>query len=253
MSKTVVRRKHYDANGDDDGVRVICIGLPRTGTTSLKEALEILGFGPCHHMVELFRKPEQTVTFLRAYDGEKVDFYTLLKGYRSTLDIQTLQFYEEIHRAYPRAKLILTVRDSNDKWFTSYQSTIGRLVQDETYDWCVYPLRFLRLQSRLGHRAVQQWLLDYGSVSPTMHDQHNQRMIEENREKKLLIYNVKEGWKPLCQFLGVDEPQSVPFPNANDTKEFQSKIRLAKVLGLVTWLGISIVISVSFYMLKRLF
>ena len=246
MSTTVVQRKLHD------GVRVICIGLPRTGTSSLKEALEILGFGPCHHMVELFQKPEQTVTFLRAYNGEQVDFRTLLQGYRSTVDLPTLHFYEEIHRVYPRAKLILTVRDSDDKWFASFQNTIGRLVQDQTYDWCVYPLRFLRLQNRLGRKAVQRWLRDYGSITSTMHDQHNRRMIEENKENNLLIYNVKEGWKPLCQFLGVDEPKDVPFPNANDTQEFQSNIRLAKVLGLATWLGISVMISVSFYLIKRL-
>ncbi|CAF1452463.1 unnamed protein product, partial [Rotaria sordida] len=98
-----------------DYLRVIGAGLPRTGTSSLKAALEQLGFGPCHHMAELFFKPERRILFSRALDGHKVDFYEIMKGYGSTVDAPTQSFYKEIHKAYPKAKIILTVRDSGEK------------------------------------------------------------------------------------------------------------------------------------------
>ncbi|CAF5058101.1 unnamed protein product, partial [Rotaria sp. Silwood1] len=109
----VHRRKN--AADHTNNLRVIGAGLPRTGTSSLKTALEILGFGPCHHMTELLKKPEQGEIFLRIFDGYEADFRELLKGYRSSVDVPTALFYKELHQLYPQAKLILTVRDTNEQ------------------------------------------------------------------------------------------------------------------------------------------
>src|ERR1700679_2922839 len=98
FQQLLVQSRKSDSD-NADSMRVIGVGLPRTGTTSLKAALEILGFGPCHHMVELFKLPNRTVEFIRAYDGENVDFHELMKGYGSTLDVPTVDFYKEIHQA----------------------------------------------------------------------------------------------------------------------------------------------------------
>ena len=95
-----MQRKPWNENKkktseDNVYLRVIGAGLPRTGTTSLKDALEILGFGPCHHMEELFKKPSRIKEFNRAMNGENVDFYQLMEGYGSTVDSPTMELYEE--------------------------------------------------------------------------------------------------------------------------------------------------------------
>ncbi|CAF3698029.1 unnamed protein product [Rotaria sp. Silwood1] len=121
-----------------DYLRVIGAGLGRTDTSSLKAALELLGFGPCHHMSELFDKPDRSLQFIRAFDGDKVDFHELMKGYGSTVDSPTSDFYKEIHKAYPKAKIVLTVRDSGEKWFESFQNTVGPVSVDNYYYFAVY-------------------------------------------------------------------------------------------------------------------
>jgi hypothetical protein len=145
MDRLKIHSKKSDYK-DADYVRVIGAGLPRTGTSSLKAALEILGFGPCHHMVHLAADSSRCLSFIRALDGHEVDFYELMKGYGSTVDAPTEEFYKEIHQIYPNAKIILTVRDSGEKWFESVRNTIGPSATDILYLISVYPIRFLRLQ-----------------------------------------------------------------------------------------------------------
>ena len=103
-------------------LKVIGAGYGRTGTMSLKLALEQLGFGPCHHMVEVFANPESIPLWSRAADGD-ADWAAIFKGYPSAVDWPTATFYEELARAYPEAKVILTERDP-EAWFRSTQATI---------------------------------------------------------------------------------------------------------------------------------
>jgi hypothetical protein len=179
-------------------------GLPRTGTSSLKAALEILGFGPCHHMSELLDKPDRCVEFLRAYDGDKVNFFKLIEGYGSTVDAPTVDFYKEIHQAYPKAKIVLTVRDSDEKWYESFKNTVEQFATDDGLFFVLYPIRSLRLQGIIARKILEKWIAEYGEIGPRIHSQHNARVIGENKEHDLLVFNVKEGWSPLCKFLGVD-------------------------------------------------
>src|SRR5579871_4207801 len=156
------RRKTADDNADY--LRVIGAGLPRTGTSSLKVALELLGFGPCHHMSELFDKPEQSKIFARIVDGHKVDFREVLKGYGSSVDAPTMFFYKEIHQAYPKAKIILTVRDDGAKWLESFKTTIGPISSDIFYFIAIYPIRHLRLQCILARKLLENWTNVHGSI-----------------------------------------------------------------------------------------
>ncbi|CAF0738314.1 unnamed protein product [Adineta ricciae] len=241
MTITISSRKsssNKKINRNTHGLRVIGAGLPRTGTTSLKAALEILGFGPCHHMVELIDKPDRSLQFIRAYQGEHVDFYELMEGYGSTVDTPTTDFYKELHRAYPQAKIILTVRDSNEKWFESFQNTIGSLMSNRFHVFLTYPLRSLRLLMKIGDEIGKKWRRDYGCISPSLHEQHNRRVIDENSPDEILVYNVKDGWEPLCKFLQVNIPENVPFPNINDTKQFKRKVNSGRLVGLCCWLAL---------------
>ena len=227
---------------------VVGAGLPRTGTLSLRNALEILGFGPCHHMAELHAKPDRSVEFARALDGDDVDFHELMKGYGSTLDLPTTIFYKEIYRAYPKAKIVLTVRDNGDKWYNSFKA-VEPTFADDSYFFAVYPIRFLRLQCIVLRKIYQRWKKEHGGIGPWVHDQHNARVIRENAKHDVLVFNVKEGWEPLCKFLGVPVPPRVPFPNVNDVNELTRRIMLRKFLGSCIWVFVCIVLVVFGYFL----
>jgi len=104
-------------------MKVIGAGFGRTGTMSLKVALEELGFGPCYHMIEVFEHPEHLPLWEAAAQGEPVDWEKLLAGYQSTVDWPGCTFYKDLMKAYPDVKVLLNVRDS-DKWYESARNTI---------------------------------------------------------------------------------------------------------------------------------
>ena len=106
------------------GLDVIGPGFGRTGTNSLKLALEHLGFGPCHHMFEVRDKPEQLPHWEAAANGEEMNWHAVFDGYRSQVDWPGARFWRELVRFYPDAKVVLTVRDP-DEWFDSVQATIA--------------------------------------------------------------------------------------------------------------------------------
>ena len=232
-------------------IRVIGAGLPRTGTSSLKAALEILGFGPCHHMSELFDKPDQGIEFARAYDGEKVDFRSLLKGYGSTVDVPTMDFYKDIHKLYPKAKIILSVRDTDDVWFESYHNTVGQVGVRRLDYYCVYLIRFLRLPYTVAGKCSRNWSIKYGGIGPWIHKKHNAQVIKETRPDQLLVFNAKQGWASLCKFLNVDIPERIPFPNVNDTKHIKRGIRMGLIMGACSWALLIGIVLLGLYLVRK--
>src|SRR6266851_9175875 len=112
-----------EAKYEGSGLKVIGAGFGRTGTLSIKHALEELGFGPCYHMTELFDKPGVDAQWDAIVRGEPVDWNTVFKGYQATVDWPACTFYEELMQAYPDAKVLLTVRDP-EKWYASASGTI---------------------------------------------------------------------------------------------------------------------------------
>ena len=256
MTKTVSRRstaqwRKNDISGHADYLHVIGAGLPRTGTSSLKEALEILGFDPCHHMTELFDKRGRSEEFIRAYRGEKVDFFGLMKGYGSTVDAPTTDFYKQIHQAYPKAKIVLTVRDSDEKWFESFEDTIGILATNNTYYYIIYLFRFLRLQATVTRLFYKKWQTEFGPITPKFHSFHNAKVLKENKAGDVLVFNVKEGWDPLCKFLGVDVPQDIPFPNVNERNNIKRMIRMITMIGFCSWILLGAIIFGAIYIIIK--
>jgi hypothetical protein len=250
LQRSMPQNRKLDSDNADD-LRVIGAGLPRTGTSSLKAALEILGFGPCHHMAELIDKSNRSIQFARALDGQKIDFHALMKGYGSTLDEPTTSFYKEIHRAYPKAKIILSIRDSGEKWYESFENSIKPTMTDNWFYFSIYLLRFCRLSTVVCRKIGKQWAAEYGGFGPWIHDRHNARVIRENNEKELLVFNVKEGWPPLCKFLQVDIPD-VPFPNVNDAQQIKRILALLRILGWGAWGFLVLIIGVAIYFFLKL-
>lgn len=200
---------------------VIGAGFGRTGTLSLKAALERLGFGPCHHMVELFQHPEQIPVWDRAVDGAKVDWDKLLAGYRSAVDWPACHFWRELADRYPAAKVILTVREPQ-AWYRSARATIFRFMEEPPNDDPVQ-----QAQGRLVRKMILQQTFGGSTDDPElaigvlrMHEEEVKRRIEPER---LLVLDVAEGWPPLCRFLGVPEPEE-PFPRANSKEEFEGRM-----------------------------
>lgn len=200
------------------GLEVIGAGFGRTGTLSFKQALEDLGFGPCYHMLEVFGKDDHVTTWEDAIGGRPVDWDALLAGYRSTCDWPACTFWREQRAANPGAKVVLTRRDP-DAWFTSITNTIfATLAKPLDADPGV--AHHQRMVSELiaertfGGRFDRDHVLDVLGA-------HERDVIESVPADELLVYDVAEGWAPLCTFLGVPVPDT-PFPNTNTTADFRA-------------------------------
>jgi hypothetical protein len=195
---------------------VIGAGFGRTGTMSLKLALEQLGIGPCYHMSEVFKNPAAPGYWEAATDGKPVDWEEVFAGYRSTVDWPSATFYKELTDAYPDAKVILTVRDP-EAWFTSTQATIfaSRIFEDATSDWGRMVLKVVGdlFDREMSNKAK---LID-------VYNRHNETVQRVIPAERLLVYDLSEGWDPLCSFLGVPVPDE-PMPNTNSTEDFKQRL-----------------------------
>src|SRR5215213_1326524 len=197
-------------------LQVIGAGFGRTGTLSLREALVRLGFAPCDHMRENFEHPERfalwNMVLHRKDAGEPIDWRPLLEGYQAIVDWPGPYFWRELTEAHPEAKVILTVRDPQ-RWVDSIQATIFTL-QDDQLPLVARDIVSARtFGGRLNDREHCQ----------AVFAQHNQAVQEAIAPERLLVYDVKQGWEPLCAFLGVPVPEDEPFPHVNDTAAFQER------------------------------
>ncbi|KZT50496.1 hypothetical protein CALCODRAFT_184342 [Calocera cornea HHB12733] len=231
-------------------LEVIGAGLSRTGSVSLHAALTILGFGPCHHGAVLFRYPSQSVALIRALNGEPTDFRSIMRGYRSTVDIPLCNFVPELLAAFPNAKVVLSVRDSPEQWWQSMGNTVVEMSYP-SYRISVWPVRYLWLWGEVVRLMLERkWDPLYGNSGRrvgiqnyTRHEAYIRRIVPDDQ---LLVFNVKEGWEPLCAFLDVPVPD-VPFPRTNDTKEMRRNIRNAMLLGRAAWAGIGLAVVAGGY------
>jgi Sulfotransferase domain len=210
-------------------VRVIGAGMGRTGTYSLKNALEILGVTKCYHMVELIRNPAG----VRYWEGlarqEEIDWEGLFAGYQGIVDFPGCCFYQEIFQHYPDAKVILTVRDPED-WYASTMATIFQAapsaLEKLKMAWQIPFSPALRQRIRI-FRLVDQLVWDGDFQGDFLNKDQAiavyQRHIEQVKQTipadQLLVYQVTEGWSPLCAFLELPLP-SEPFPNLNQRARF---------------------------------
>lgn len=196
-------------------LKVIGAGFGRTGTLSLKLALEQLGFGPCYHMMEVLKNPQAVGWWIEAADG-RPDWEKIFAGYNATVDWPNATFWAELAQAYPAAKVILTERDP-EAWFRSTQATI---FADRTAD--AGPTQFGEMFAKVIARLFDGRMHDHDHVID-VYLRHNAAVKAAIPPERLLVYEVADGWGPLCEFLGVAAPDSAP-PKVNSTAEFQAMI-----------------------------
>lgn len=199
---------------------VIGAGVGRTGTYSLKLAINQLGFGPCHHMEEvLIKMPRQLPLWQAAVTG-KPDFAAIYDGYPAAVDWPTAGFFRELHAAYPDAKFILTHR-STESWVESFSATIYKLISSP--EAAPEPMReWLAMCTEVIARTGFPLGLDKAALGHAF-ENHVAAVKATIPAAQLLVYQVKQGWEPLCAFLGVPAPDE-PFPRTNDRAEFWDRV-----------------------------
>jgi hypothetical protein len=192
----------------------------------------MLGFGPCHHMRELFADPASIQGWLRAAEGKPVDWARLLDGYRSTVDWPSVSFWSELVAAYPQAKVLLTVRDPQS-WYDSMANT---LYPSRGEDLDAMPPavreRFEATPELQDQPRLVELLIWQGTFAGRfaereyaigVYQSHNAAVRDRVPADRLLTYNVAQGWPPLCEFLGVDVPD-VPFPTLNTSASYRNQV-----------------------------
>jgi hypothetical protein len=210
-------------------LEVIGAGFGRTGTLSMKIALEQLGFDPCYHMAEVVApRPGHNDGHLDAWHdfavaGAPMNWRWLLKDYRACVDFPTCIFYRELMEVFPRARVVLTTRDP-ERWFKSW-ATLWSAV-DVVND----PAKIVR-----GHKFfpfVNALLRDgrFGGrieklSSIAVYQAHLAQVKASVPADRLLVFAVDQGWEPLCKFLRVKVPD-VPFPHANEGEGMVEKLKL---------------------------
>jgi len=197
---------------------VIGAGYGRTGTLSLKYALEMLGYNKCHHMLEVINNPGEDQQWLAAARGETVDWDALFAGYQAAVDWPTCHFYRQLAEHYPAAKVILTVRDPRS-WFDSMSNTTLRVIRQGMASGRIGPNG--NLGTELVVKAAFAGNIDDPEHAVAAFNRHTAEVQTHIDPNRLLVYEVQQGWEPLCEFLGQPVPDD-PFPRVNSREEFDS-------------------------------
>jgi hypothetical protein len=201
-------------------LRVVGAGLGRTGTHSLKIALEQLLGAPCYHMLEVLEHPEHIALWQQAVDTGEVPWDQLFEGYAAAVDWPVGSFYREVGDVYPDAVVLLSTRDA-DGWWRSAHATI---------------FNFPSLEDPPG---MQGWLqmvtdmmatrftadIDDETAAKAAYERHNAEVRASVPRERLLEWQPGDGWKPICDALGVAVPDD-PFPHVNTTAEFRQMMGL---------------------------
>ena len=228
-------------------MKVICAGMPKTGTTSLAAGLRILGFN-------VFDYPEHVTIHRKQwfdlyFNGVEPDFTAMYEDVDAVTDMPSAFWFEEILKSFPDAKVILTVRDSEDVWAESLVNHMS-LVSSLLPSWYrVFPSANEKMNFHTALRCAA-----YGSENLKMsplykkkYREHNDRVQTVVPADQLLVFNVKQGWQPLCEFLGCEVP-SEEFPRSNvagsDLKSSPYLMKMRQRAKIVSWLLTAILIAV---------
>ena len=229
-------------------LKIIGAGFGRTGTLSLKVALEQLGYGPCHHMKEVMLNNDQAEWFSQASKGVEVDWHEVFNKYSSAVDWPAAAYYQELADSFPDAKIVLGVRDP-DAWYESVENTIFRVIPNFP-KW----VRFIFPRSDKVFNMIEKTIWQ-GEFSGQFEDKGTAIQVFNERietikkmfpPERLLIHTSKDGWEPLCEFLDVEIPET-PYPWVNDSAKIKRAILIMKILQ---WLPLAIFITISISLIR---
>ncbi len=206
---------------------VIGAGFGRTGTLSLKVALERLGCGPCYHMLEVSKDPSHAGLWSDAADRKPIDWSALFEGWGSVVDWPASYFWRELAEHFTDAKVLLSVRDA-DRWYDSVMATIFHALSREIPEGA--PAAMVR-QAGMARQIVLDLTfggrLEDRAHAIDVYERHNQAVRDAFAgSDRLIEFEAAQGWGPLCAFLGKPVPDE-DFPRVNDTASFQERFALA--------------------------
>jgi len=208
-----------EEKGDGMNLRIVGAGVGRTGTHSLKDGLEILLGGPCYHMIEVFPRPEHPALWRSAMDGESVDYDALLDGFVAAVDWPACTMWRELAAANPDAVILLSTRDP-ESWWTSCENTIfqaiTRAMDGPPSDWTAMATKMLEVFGGDMHDKA---------ASIAAFERHNADVRATADPKRLVEWQGKDGWGPICSALDLPVPDE-PFPHVNTTDEFRQMMGL---------------------------
>lgn len=200
-------------------VRLIGAGMWRTGTVSLKAAIEQLTGQPCHHMTEVIQHPATAARWLQAVHTGRGDWTSLLEGYSATLDWPSMAFWKQLSEFYPDAKILLSTREPED-WWQSIKQTV--LLSAPTKQTAHTPWEMLIVElfekKFVGHNPTKQQAID-------AYNQHNDEVRKSIASDRLVEWSLGDGWEPLCDALNLPVPQT-EFPHLNTAADYRRKNHL---------------------------
>tara|TARA_B100001996_G_scaffold285172_1_gene225451 strand:+ start:996 stop:1721 length:726 start_codon:yes stop_codon:yes gene_type:complete len=235
-------------------MKIICAGWGRTGTRSLKYALEYLLKEPSYHMQNILLSKKDATKWHNSIfkNNEKFNWEDIYKGYGACLDFPSCNYYKELMDYYPDAKVILTVRD-NESWIKSWNVLNNQILKSFTFRFAAkIPKTSFKLQKDIHNKMI---LGRDGAFKGAKSDKErmeqfdvwNKSVIEYVPKDRLLIYQVKDGWEPLCNFLNVPIPD-IAFPYKNKTKNMGHMSRFINTMFIILILAIiAIIISSLFF------
>lgn len=196
-------------------LRVVGAGLGRTGTMSLKLALERLLGAPCYHMVEVFPRPEHVTIWHQAALGKMPDWNAVFAGFAAAVDWPSAAFWPELMEAFPDALVVLSTRDTQ-AWWQSAHETIFRVVEGANpgAEWLAM------IQVLLAERFTAD--IQNAEACMAAFERHNARVRETVPPGRLLEWRASEGWEPLCKALGLPVPAE-PFPHTNTREDWAAR------------------------------
>lgn len=199
-------------------LRVVGAGLGRTGTTSLKTALEFLLKAPCYHMDEVYDHPEHVEVWRSALRSDTAGLSAIMEGYAATVDWPAGAFWRELSSLFPQALVVLTVRESAEAWWRSANATI--LEKNRQPVSANEPLAVSSgmIAEMMAWRFTPDWNDRQSAIEA--YERHNESVRQGTAPSRLLEWKPSDGWEPLCARLEVPVPE-MPFPHKNSAKEFR--------------------------------
>jgi len=211
-------------------MKLIGASYPRTGTLSTKAALEQLGLDPCYHFVTQFERPQDIDIWQTAAEGKPVYWPALFADFQAAVDWPASLFYKQLMARYRDAKVLLNMRDP-EAWYASMAQTLYPASQAELSAPAESILgRMGRMVNTLAWQPLFQGRFEDKPYALSVFERHNQEVKDSVPADRLLVWEVTEGWEPLCRFLGVAAPET-PFPRLNDAQTFREQF-LSHVLRL---------------------
>ena len=202
-------------------LRIVGAGLPRTGTNSLKLALERLTGGRCYHMLEVSERPGAADAWKAATEGQAPGWDVLLGGYVAAVDWPASAFWRELAAANPEAPVLLSQRASAEQWWGSVEKTVAVALASPSGDPEIARIR--EMGRTLARRFCPEW--PDPAAAQAAYERHNAQVRAAIASDRLVEWRPADGWEPLCAMLGV-AVHDEPFPRTNDAAGFRAVAKL---------------------------